>query len=54
MTFVTIAVLDPPVWVMPTIALVGPLLVVVATLLLYRGRSDDARGVDDLPDGGGG
>ncbi|MEY2567286.1 MAG: hypothetical protein QOE35_1815 [Actinomycetota bacterium] len=34
-----VAVIDPPTWVMPTIALVGPILVVVLTLLFHRGRS---------------
>jgi hypothetical protein len=33
-----LAVLDPPTWVMPTIALVGPLLVVLLTLLFHRNR----------------
>jgi hypothetical protein len=34
-----LALLDPPTWVMPTIALVGPILVVVLTLRFHRGRS---------------
>jgi hypothetical protein len=34
-----LAVLDPPTWVMPTIALAGPILVVALTLLFHRGRS---------------
>jgi hypothetical protein len=36
-----LAILDPPTWVMPTIALLGPILVVAFTLLFHRGRSDD-------------
>jgi hypothetical protein len=34
-----LAFLDPPTWVMPTIALAGPILVVLLTLLFHRGRS---------------
>ena len=33
------AFLDPPAWVMPIVALVGPILVVVVTLLLHRTRT---------------
>ena len=35
----TLAIIEPPTWVMPTIALVGPILVVVITLLTQRNRS---------------
>jgi hypothetical protein len=34
-----LAFLDPPTWVMPTVALAGPILVVVLTLRFHRGRS---------------
>jgi hypothetical protein len=33
-----IAALDPPTWVMPTIALLGPMLVVLITLWRSRPR----------------
>jgi hypothetical protein len=39
MHLLVLAVLDPPTWVMPTVALFGPILVVVLTLLFHRGRS---------------
>jgi hypothetical protein len=35
---VVLAFLDPPTWVMPTVALAGPILVVVLTLR-FHGRS---------------
>ena len=34
-----LALLDPPTWVMPVVALVGPIVVVLLTLLFHRGRS---------------
>ena len=34
-----LAFLDPPAWVMPIVALAGPILVVVVTLLLHRTRT---------------
>jgi hypothetical protein len=37
-TVIVLAVLDPPTWVMPTIALLGPLLTVVLTLFFRRNR----------------
>lgn len=36
-----IAVLEPPPLVMPLVALLGPFLVVVVTLLLHRSDVDD-------------
>jgi hypothetical protein len=33
------AVIDPPTWVMPTVALVGPILIVAISLLFQRGRN---------------
>lgn len=39
MTLLVWGALDPPTWVMPTLALVGPILIVVFTLLANRSRS---------------
>jgi hypothetical protein len=39
MTAFVIAVLDPPTWVMPTVAILGPIVIVALSLLFQRGRN---------------
>jgi len=36
---IVLAAIDPPTWVMPTVALIGPIAIVVFTLLHQRGRN---------------